>query len=129
MRLTMIGLAQNQYWLGNEFSIIRATCSSRELQTGHEHVLPLLSTEVSSYARRTAGGGCPHVRGLLSSAVLGGTAGGTRIKVGNMVPACCEWYPGGSIADLPYPESAFFGRSMRSRYGRALRSAIHARQR
>jgi hypothetical protein len=36
----------------------------------------------------------------------GGIAGGIGIKVGNMVPACCECYPGGSIADLLFPRSA-----------------------
>ena len=30
----------------------------------------------------------------------GGIAGGIGIKVGNMVPACCECNPGGSIADV-----------------------------
>jgi hypothetical protein len=32
----------------------------------------------------------------------GGIAGGIRIKVGIMVPACCECYPGGSIADRSF---------------------------
>jgi len=41
----------------------------------------------------------------------GGTAGGTRIKVGNMVPACCEWYPGGSIADTSLRETPYIADS------------------
>jgi len=35
----------------------------------------------------------------------GGILGGIGIKVGNMVPACCECNPGGSIADIFFPEA------------------------
>src|SRR5260221_841495 len=38
---------------------------------------------------------------------MGGTAGGTSIKVGNMVPACCECKPGGSIADTSFQETPY----------------------
>jgi len=63
--------------------------------------------------------------------------GGIGIKVGIMVPACCECNPGGRIADPLFPEAPVFakvsaqvwdegcGRGM----GRALRSANHTRQR
>jgi hypothetical protein len=54
---------------------------------------------------------------------MGGTAGGNRIKVGNMVPACCECKPGGSIAD-----TLFYKRlSLTSILSAAVR--LHARQR
>ena len=43
----------------------------------------------------------------------GDGAGGTGIKVGNMVPACCECNPGGSIAD------AFFSKAPLIAEGRA----------
>jgi len=38
----------------------------------------------------------------------GGIAGGIGIKVGIMVPACCESNPGGSIADPSFPEALVF---------------------
>jgi len=47
---------------------------------------------------------------------MGGIAGGIGIKVGNMVPACCECNPGGSIADLSFPEAPVFYKRMRTTY-------------
>jgi hypothetical protein len=41
---------------------------------------------------------------------MGGVAGGIGIKVGIMVPACCECDPGGSIADPLFPEAPVFGK-------------------
>jgi hypothetical protein len=51
----------------------------------------------------------------------GGIARGIGIKVGNMVPACCECYPGGSIADLFHPEAQVFASKSRGQYGPKLR--------
>jgi len=51
----------------------------------------------------------------------GGIARGISIKVGNMVPACCERNPGGSIADQSFPEAPVFDASLSrdegTRYG------------
>jgi hypothetical protein len=44
----------------------------------------------------------------LQSGLWGGVAGGIGIKVGIMVPACCECNPGGSIADPLYPKAPVF---------------------
>lgn len=41
----------------------------------------------------------------------GGIAGGISIKVGIMVPACCECHPGGSIADKSFPEAPVFAKA------------------
>jgi hypothetical protein len=58
----------------------------------------------------------------------GGIAHGISIKVGIMVPACCECNSGGSIADPSFPEAPVFdevcGRGMAP--GAAVRN--HARQ-
>jgi hypothetical protein len=65
------------------------------------------------------------------SGLQGCCGGGTRIKVGNMVPACCERNPGGSIADKSFPQAPVFTkaeakaccRGERRDMGRALQSA------
>jgi len=41
----------------------------------------------------------------------GGIAGGIGIKVDIMVPACCEYHPGGSIADKSFPEAPVFAKA------------------
>ena len=41
----------------------------------------------------------------------GGIAGGIGIKVGIMVPACCEYHPGGSIADKSFSEALVFAKA------------------
>ena len=60
---------------------------------------------------------------------LGGITGGISIKVDIMVPACCECYPEGSIADLFFPEAPVFDEICGQDVGRALRVCNHARQR
>jgi hypothetical protein len=44
----------------------------------------------------------------LQNGFRGGIAGGIGIKVGIMVPACCECDPGGSIADPLFQKRLFF---------------------
>jgi len=61
--------------------------------------------------------------------VWGGIAGGTRIKVDNMVLPAASGIPAGASRTCPIQKAPFFaevrGRSM----AEALQSAIHARQR
>ena len=67
---------------------IRDLCSNHRLRQGGEN-----APEQEGLVTEGAGAGADRVP-------TGGIAGGIGIKVGNMVPACCECNPGGSIADV-----------------------------
>ncbi len=65
------------------------------------------SRNSSALARPNAPGySTPPLRGFEDlDLAWGGIVGGIGIKVGNMVPACCECDSGGSIADKIFPQA------------------------
>src|ERR1700693_854905 len=62
-----------------------------------------------------------HLANVL--ACEGGITGGSSIKVDNMVPACCECNPGGSIADTVFQKRLWL-----PRYGPSATVRHHTRQ-